>query len=195
MYGGDAEPSAGGDLAQPGALPPAEAVAEGGGSVREEDVEEGVADGLDPERDLPPLHSILPLPRRVLHDPLRVVAAAAGEVRRVVVSGAAVGERVGGDRVDGALQAVEVLEGGGAAAEGAGGGACAGAVRAGAEDEGRELRSEQGAEQGEAVEELQRGDQVGTTHVVLSLQSHAAPRLLRWIGAAFLQIRALRLID
>ena len=41
-----------------------------------------------------------------------------------MVSVDAIGVHVGGDRIHGALQAVEVLEGGGAAAKGACGGAC-----------------------------------------------------------------------
>ena len=83
-----------------------------------------------------PLHSILPLPRRILHDPLRIIIPDAERaLRRVVVSVDAIGVCVGGD-CHGALQLVEVFEGGGAAAEGACGATCTHAVRAGAEDEG-----------------------------------------------------------
>ena len=80
-------------------------MAEGGGSVWKKNVEKGIANGLDQAGDLPPLHSILPLPQRILHDPLRIVIPVAERaLRQMVVTVDAVGVRVDSDRVHGALQ-------------------------------------------------------------------------------------------
>lgn len=170
-------------------------MAAGGGPLRPENAEEGISDGHDPKRDLPPLLAIPPLPRPLLHDPLRlVVAGGAPPLPQVVDPGGPVGLHVAGGGDPGPAEAVEVLEGGGAAAEGEGGGACPHALRAGAEDEGGELRPEQGAPQGEEAQELKRGDQVGPPHLVLPLQSHPLPCFLRRLCPAFLQIPPLLLI-
>lgn len=172
-------------------------MAEGGGPVREENVEEGIKNGHDRKRDLPALLPLLPLPRPVLDHPIHVggAAAAAPPLQEVVGPGGGGGVHVAGDGGDGAVEGVQVLEGGGAAAAGARGGACADAVRAGVEDERGELRSGKGAQQGEEVEELERGDQVGAHHLVLSLSSHPASCFFRSSRHAFLQIPALFLIQ
>lgn len=159
-------------------------------------MEEGIKNGHDRKRDLPTLLPLLPLPRPVLHHPIHVVGATPpAPLQEVVGPVGGGGVHVAGDGAPPAVEAVQVLEGGGAAAAGAGGGACADAVRAGVEDERGEFRSEQGAQQGEEVEELQRGDQVGAHHLVLSLSSHSSSCFFLSSRHAFLQIPALFLIQ
>lgn len=66
-------------------------------------------------------------------------------------------------------EALQVLESGSAVAEGPGRGPGLGKVHSGAEDEGGEFRSEQRAAEWEEIEELECGDQVEASHLVLTL--------------------------
>lgn len=165
----DGEPSIGGDLAKPWTFSSSETLAKRRGSLREENVQKGIEKGHDPKRNLQTLLFFLRFPWPISHDPLHIFKLGKPPLQKVVDTFGFMWIHFSSDGVSCASEALQVLESGSAVAEGPGGGPNSDPVHSGVEDERGELRSEQRASEWEEDEELECGDQVEASHLVLTL--------------------------